>query len=144
MAFSISDFHFLTILSSFRKRWIQLTWRSYTVCSECLLTSSRKPGIRSLTETQRWKMGHCGTQSPTVLTESLDSKPTALGQVTVSVHAPLRQGNCQGVIIHDTSFSFLIFQLGSEFVIVPCHLLYSIIILHQAAFLKCGSPHVYG
>lgn len=89
-------------------------------------------------------MGHSGTQSLIVHTESLHTMPAAPGQVNVSGHALLLEGNCQGVIIHDTSFSSLIFQLGFEFVIVPCHLLYSIIILHQAAFLKCGSPHVYG
>lgn len=84
-----------------------------------------------------------GPQSHPVPAESPDTNAHAQGQVTVPDN-PLLQGNCQVVIMHGTSFSFSVFQLGLESIIVPCHLLHAIIILHQAAFLKCGSPRVAG
>lgn len=86
-------------------------------------------------------MGHRGTLFQQ---KAQTPMPTAQGQVTVSGHGPLLQGDCQVVIMHGTWFSFSTFQLGLESVRVPCHLLYPIIILHQAAFLKCGSPRIAG
>lgn len=56
---------------------------------------------------------------------------------------PLLQGNRQVAVMHGTSL-FLSFPVGFRIHHVPCHLLYAIIILHQAAFLKCGSPRVAG
>lgn len=51
---------------------------------------------------------------------------------------PAAPGYCQVVILHGTWFSFSIFQLGLESVIVPCHLLTPSLFYTRLPFLNAA------